>query len=116
IDADQYEWLVKRMPAILRNAGAHTGSLSALDRRKYALADHSTNEVSTSVAFDEETSAGQRWIMVSGLSDGTRAQFLPVVGAPGPRDPVSGAGPFELRVEDADGQLLARAPVGPSTK
>lgn len=116
IDADQYDWLVKRMPAILRNAGAHTGSLSALARRHYALMDHPADGVATSVAFDEETSNGQRWIMVSGLSDGTKAQFLPAVEAPGPRDPLSGEGPFELRVEGADGQLLARAPVGPLAK
>ncbi|AKH44340.1 hypothetical protein WYH_03321 (plasmid) [Croceibacterium atlanticum] len=114
IDADQYEWLVKRMPAILRNAGAHTGSLSSLDRRHYALPGQTGDEVFTSVTFDEGASNGQRWIMVSGVSDGTRAQFLPAVGVPGPRDPVSGAGPFELRVEDADGQLLALAPVGPA--
>jgi len=116
IDEDQYEWLVKRMPAMLRNAGAHTRSLSALDNHHYALSGHPANEVSTSVQFGEEANAGPRWMMVSGLSDGTKAQFLPAVSVSRPRDPVSGEGPFELRVEDADGRLLARAPVGPPAK
>lgn len=97
INEEQYEWLVKRMPAMLRNAGAYQG-------------------VSTNVKFDDEGSANQRWIMVSGLSDGTQAQFLPSVRVSGSRDPISGAGPFEVRVEDAAGRLLARAPVGPRGK
>ncbi|USA38407.1 Ig-like domain-containing protein [Pelagerythrobacter marinus] len=114
IDGDQYDWLVKRVPAILRNAGAHTGSLSALGGNPLAQGRGSADGIATSVTFDG-ADGDRRFILVSGLSDGTKAQFLPTVGVPGPRDPLSGDGPFELRVEDAAGSVLARAKVGPPT-
>ena len=110
INADQYDWLLDNMPAILRNAGAHTGSLDYWELSQAPLGNVG-DDVTTSVSF--QGASDEQWVMLSGVSDGTRADLLPAASAPGPRDPIAGHGPYEIRVEDAAGQVLAQAPVGP---
>lgn len=112
IDPNQYNWLVENMPAMLRHTRSQRAEAPVFSRVQFAqLSDPATSNVVRSDADPELPDA--RWIMLSGMGDGAEATLMPAVGVPGLRDALSDNGPYELRVEGAAGQLLARASVGP---
>lgn len=112
IDPNQYNWLVENMPAMLRYTRDRRAEAPFFSRVQFAqLSDPAASNVVRSDAVLELPDA--RWIMLSGMGDGAEATLMPAIGVPGPREPLSGDGPYELRVEGASGQLLARASVGP---
>lgn len=116
IDPDQYAWLVDRMPALLRNARRQRAGLPVEPAVRHAQSGDPLNDLLWRAAFQEQDRAApvQQWIMLSGLVLGADAALLPAVPVAGPRDALSGEGTYELRVEDASGQVLAVAPVGPT--
>ncbi|WP_157966415.1 Ig-like domain-containing protein [Oceanibium sediminis] len=112
IDGNQYNWLIERMPAMLRYSRGRRAEAPVYSRVQLAqLSD----------AFDDDTVRNDgtpalpdaRWIMLSGVVEGANAMLLPAIGVRGQRDPLAGDGPYELHVEGADGHLLASASIGP---
>ncbi|MDK3075263.1 hypothetical protein QO034_19435 [Sedimentitalea sp. JM2-8] len=108
IDGNQYNWLIERMPAMLRYTRGRRAEAPVFSRVRFAQL--SDDGVRSDAAHDL---ADARWIMLSGVADGTDATLLPAVGLAGERRPLGANGPYELRVEGVRGELLARASVGP---
>ncbi|WFE77143.1 Ig-like domain-containing protein [Roseinatronobacter sp. S2] len=112
IDPNQYNWLVENMPAMLRYTRNQRAEAPVFSRVQFAqLSDPAAGNIVRSDANPELPDV--RWIMLSGLVDRAEATLMPAIGVQGSREPLSGNGPYELRVEGAAGQLLARASVGP---
>lgn len=112
IDDEQYEWLVERMPSMLRMVRARLASVApSLPPPRQA----DRNPLLWQASFwPLELAKAQDWIMVSGIVDGDASAFLPVVSVSGPRNRLSAEhGSYEIRVEDAQGRVLASTSAGP---
>tara|TARA_R110002051_G_scaffold318644_2_gene401274 strand:+ start:313 stop:3498 length:3186 start_codon:yes stop_codon:yes gene_type:complete len=111
IDPNQYNWLVENMPAMLRYTRSQRAEAPIFSRVQLAQLSRPSEG---NIGSDADLQLPEaRWIMLSGLVDGAEATLMPAIGVPGPREPLSGNGPYELRVEGSSGQILARASVGP---
>lgn len=112
IDPNQYNWLIERMPAMLRYSRSRRAEIQILPHIRVAQLSEPVDgrTVRSDGAYELRNA---RWFMLSGVGNGAEAMLMPAVSVPGPRKPISGDGPYELHVEDAFGQILARASVGP---
>ncbi|MBA4800813.1 MAG: Ig-like domain-containing protein [Euryhalocaulis sp.] len=139
IDGQQYEWLVERMPDMLRinrttraaylQGRAETrraGRLPAAGNRPVRQASFSWTTGAPEARLwrasysqpaalrPEEEAVARDWIMISGLADGENSGLLPAITVRGPRDRLSAEdGAYEIRIEDADCRVIARSSAGP---
>ncbi|ABI76253.1 hypothetical protein HNE_2474 [Hyphomonas neptunium ATCC 15444] len=119
IDDRQYNWLVERMPSMLRlTRSGHASIPSAL--REIRQANQTSPGLEPRLWPASYTPpaapAPPAWIMVSGLADGENSGLLPAIRVPGPRARLADEdGPYEIRIEDAEGRTLARAAAGPDS-
>lgn len=117
IDDRQYRWLVEHMPSMLRlirgrqmaRSSVHETNRHA-DRKGPGLEGLLWQASYTM----PEAPAEPEWILVSGLARGEGSGLLPALRVPGPRERLSAEeGPYEIRIEDAAGHILARTAAGP---
>ncbi|QDY71149.1 hypothetical protein [Qingshengfaniella alkalisoli] len=115
IDPNQYDWLLEKMPGMLRYMRGRRAALPTKPEIRHARQSDPLDGLLWQASFQDHTDEPvERWLMLSGLIDGNEATLLPAI-VPGPRKPLSGSGPYEIRVEDAAGHIIARAAVGLDT-
>ena len=120
IDDEQYEWLVERMPSMLRMTRARHAALPsgasptrhASDKRRRVSSPYEALLWRASFEKTDKTEA-ETWIMISGLISEDMAALLPAVRTAGPRTGLSDQdGPYEIQIEDDKGRVLASTLVG----
>ncbi|MBI6630765.1 Ig-like domain-containing protein [Pontibaca salina] len=114
IDPNQYNWLIERMPEMLRYTRGRRAEAPLVSRVRLAQVSEPLEGPAIRNDADPALPAA-RWIMLSGMIDGDEATLMPAIGVPRSRPPLSGDGPYELQVEDAAGRIIARTSLGPGS-
>jgi Big-like domain-containing protein len=120
IDGEQYEWLVDRMPGMLRMTRARHALRDAGPEATRHASDKSARPRSPhegllwQASFNQvDMNEAENWVMVSGFIDEGSAVLLPTVRTAGPRQRLAGKdGPYEIRIENDNGRVLARTSIG----
>lgn len=114
----RYEWLADRLSMMLRagrgqlRLGSVTPAMTPAPELPWdPVIDIGQDPVQ--MASNAVPGDPRRWVLVSGFSDGERAELLPVVALAGPQRPTAPDGTYTAVVKGRDGQVLGEHPTGP---